>query len=262
MKSLLALAATAAIIVAGCTSSSTNPPGDIVSFLAAKQGTYILGTTEYYMLNQSGGDSLVSSYNDSTVYSGQTTSTDTEGLSMSAANYISYISGVPTDTTLYAENGSKLYSLFDLNFELPGISPMMMGTRWVQIGDQTASSWTGLKDTVSGLDVNYKGIALTVDAAFDLQGSKIGNETLTIDGASVKAMRFKTSYTIAFTISSLLGSIPVSPLVIPIDYWVVEGVGVVKIVQKATPLTLGPPASQTIVIPGLTFKATKFVKAS
>lgn len=262
MKSILALAVITTVILTGCTSSTTNPPPGSVSFRASKVGTYILGDTQYYTRSQTGADSSLGGYSDSLVYTGNAMVTDADGVSMDAALYTSYIAGIPADTTQLAENGGKLYSLYSLNFTIPGVSPMMMGTRWVQIGDQNNSTWTGLKDTVAGLPVKYQDLDLTVDAVFEVKGTKVGNESLTIDGATVQAMHFKVDYTIAFTINSILGAIPVAPLVIPIDYWVVEGVGIVKTTELIGTLTLGPPANQTIVIPGFTYTATKFVKAS
>ncbi len=261
MKISIGLIGVVALVIAGCTSESTNPAA-VVSYLATKLGTYMLNNNQILVMNQSGADSVAASFTDSTAYSGTSSAADSEGMTKSAALYVAHQLGAPTDTLYLSEDGAKLYRLFDLSFNLPNISPLELGTRWVLIGDQNNSTWTGLKDTVSGISVVYQGLPLTIDAVFDLVGTKVGNENITIGGQTTKAMHYKLDYKINFTITAIIGTVPVDPLVIPIDFWVVEGVGIVKTYQKPAILRLGAPANQDIEIPGIQFEATKYVKAS
>lgn len=252
----------ASVAIVGCTSNSSSPNNPTVKYLAAKQGTYCTNEGSYLVQGSSGQDSAYNHFNDSSVYSGNRTLVDTEGNTKTSVDYVNFRSGIANDTTQFAEDGAKLYEYFSLNFEVTNFGTLNYGTRWMQIGDQENSSWIGMRDTINGMSIDYNGIPMTVDAVFDITGTKVGTETLTINGSSVQAMHFKLNYTINFTVSSPLGGIPVNPLILPMDYWFVENVGMVKFHQAPAILHLGAPANVNITISGMNKTTTKYMIAS
>lgn len=259
MKKFALLGCLCALVLAGCTSSSTNPPDDVVSFLSKKTGTYILMQNTISSKTQAGADTVLATYADSVVYSGDKLTTDSEGMSKTAAQYIAYISGAPTDTNAVSEGDGKVYWLFSLGTTVPGLGNLDFGTRWVLAADQKNGSWNAMKDTIAGIPVTYSGIPLTIDVYTNLDGNFVGKENLTINGATVETSHFRLTYTLNLGISaSGLGTIPAAPIVMPIDIWFLKDVGVVKMVRGVSKLELGGLVGQTVYIPGAESVATKY----
>ncbi len=261
MIKVLLSTAVALAVLSGCTSDSNNP-STIVAFVSSKVGTYILSSNTVLEKSSTGADSATVTFTDSTTFRGSATVEDSKGISKSSGQYVSMQSGVAYDTLYLSEDGAKLYRLFDIGFNIPGLGNVELGTRWIQIADQQQSSWTGLQDTIRGINISYSGLPLTIDAVFTVKGSRGGSDNLSINGSTVSANRFSLDYQIALEISNpILGSIPVDPIKLPMDIWLVKGVGLVKVYQKPSTVKIGPPANQEINIPGFLMEATQYVIA-
>lgn len=259
MKKLSLLLGVAVVMLAGCTSNSTTPDDDIESFLATKAGTYILGNVQVVSKTSAGSDTVLADVMDSITYAGTAAKADSKGTTKTATLYIRHYNGVPVDTLYYAEEGAKLYMLFELGTTVPGLGSLDFGNRWIVVGDQQNGSWTSLQDSITGMNIVYQNIPLTVDVTMNILGKKNGKEQLSIGGSNVEAMHYHVDYTLLLDIS-MNGILPIStsPIVMPIDIWVVEKLGTVKENRGQSSLTIGAPANQTVYIPGYTYAATAY----
>ena len=240
------LAVATALVASACTSSTT--PADSKSYVSSKVGAYVINDNLSYSVK--GGPSVEPS--DSTVVMSTTTITDDAGVTKTAIILVAFVDGMPYDTTVIAEEGSKVYMLFELNLAAGDVvPPVSVGSRWALVADANAtSSWTSIQETITDIDFDYNGTTFPADVAFKLSGSKIADTTMSISGSNVAAIKYTLDYSIDMTVK--IGP-PIGNIVIPIalksNVYFGENIGVVRQDQDATTITI-PLIGQSFDIDG------------
>ncbi|NQW30717.1 MAG: hypothetical protein HQ472_09420 [Ignavibacteria bacterium] len=228
----------AAIVIAGCSSSTT--PAGTSSYLVSTTGTYFINSNVTLEKDSATGVvSEVEPYEDSTVVTGKESKTDSKGLTKTAVVMVTYLNGAPTDTNYVAEDGAKIYLFLDLSAaSVPGVDGVSLGTRWTLIADQNATAeWTAITDSVSNLDIDYNGTALKADVGVSVKCKKNGTENLTINGALVETIKYQMTYNITMYINIGIAVVPI-PVSFSSEIWLGKGVGLVKQIQQPSTVTV------------------------
>jgi hypothetical protein len=254
-KFLWAIAATA-VVLGGCTSSSTNPT-TILNFLSAKQGTTFTQVVRFVEDNGSGGTNITQQYTDTAVVGGKSNQTDEQGLTKEGQLFEERYLGVPLDSTYLHQDGSKLYFLFPLEIVIPNVGNIDAGNIWALISDQNAGTWTAFRDTLENVQYTLGCILpITMNVIFSADGSKVGNENLTINGKTVATTHLRVLLKVNITVVG--GIITAAPLTIPFDYWVAENVGIVKRHQAPALLQITGLANQNIPLTGRQYETLSY----
>jgi hypothetical protein len=254
MKYLMMFAVATALVATACTSSTT--PTDSKSYISSKVGAYVIHNNTSYSTT----DGETTDSPDSTVVTGTRSYTDDVGVTKTAIIHVVFIDGMAVDTIVLAEDGSKVYMLFDLDLEAGDVvPPVSVGTRWVQVADANAtSSWTSLEETITDVDFDYNGTTFPADVTFKLSGAKIADTTMSVGGTNVAAIKYSIDYSINMLVK--VGP-PFGDLTIPIalksNIYLGENLGMVRQSQDATTITI-PLLGQGFDIDGFNSVAVRF----
>ena len=209
----------------GCSDSTT--PSEPGNYVVATAGSYFLHSNRSYDIDQSGAIDTNDILPDSVVVTGTKT---VEG--RSAVESIMYVGGLPIDTMYDAQQGSVVSTLLPLSFDVLG-APVDLGNKWVNLFDENASSWTALKDSIPQftIDAGPSG-SYTGTAGLNFTGKKLGNETVTLNGASIATT--KVEITMNITLYLMFGpqAVPI-PIQLVRTYWFANNIGWVKVTQPA-----------------------------
>jgi len=239
MKRVLLFAVATALIATAC-SEDTTTPSETKTYVPTKVGAYVIHQN-YYTSTETG---TVQGSDDSTVVVGTQSFTDGAGVTKTAIVHVVYMDGEASDTIVLAEDGSKVYMLFDLTLSAGDlVPPVTVGSRWVQVADSKASgSWTGLDVTITDLDFEYGGSTFPADVNFKLMGAKQADTTMTISGKSVKTAKYSTDYTITLTVKA---GAPIGNITVPIalkgSVYLGENTGVVRQSQDRKDVSIALP---------------------
>jgi len=247
---MLALAAT--MFLTACSDdSTTNPPASDV-YIPSKTGAYVIHANK---ITEAGVTS--DAEDDSTVVIGTLKIKDGKNVEKTSIRHEVYVMGVAYDTVDVAEEGSKIHLNFPLSVKISdSISAPDLGSRWILVGDQNGSTWTGLDEKITGLTLDYKGTPLPADIAFKVTGKKVGTENMTINGQTVSTIKYENTFAITLTVN--LGIIvPVIPISFTQTMWVGKGVGMVKSTQPATTISV-PELGFDFEIPGTESTAIRY----
>jgi hypothetical protein len=152
MKQLLMMAVAATLVLTACSDdSTTNPPASDV-YVPSKTGAYVIHANK---VTEAGETS--DAEDDSTVVIGTLKIKDGKNVEKTSIRHEVYIMGMPYDTMDVAEEGSKIYLNFPLEIDISdSVSAPELGSRWILVGDQNGSSWTGLDEKITGLTLDYR----------------------------------------------------------------------------------------------------------
>lgn len=224
LKSFLAVIGTAVLLTACSDDPAPTTPTTSDSYLATKTGSYYIQDNSI-VAGTAAAPRDSATTRDSVVVKSKTTIEGKEAFELVTYNEAK----TPTDTTYLHQDGSKVYLLFNMEYNVGG-TQINLGKRWVLIADASGSSWTALKDSLSGVSIPYAGTTVTANAGILFTGTKGSTETLTVNGSAVSAIK----YTL---VSNTMVYIPVppAPIVIPvnttIEYWFAKDIGLVKAYQ-------------------------------
>lgn len=252
MKQLLMMAVAATLVLTACSDdSTTNPPASDV-YVPSKTGAYVIHANE---VTEEGVTSEAE--DDSTVVIGTLKIKDGKNVEKTSIRHEVYIQGMAYDTMDVAEEGSKIYLSFPLELgDVGGVGAPALGTRWVLVGDQNGSTWTGLDEKFTGLNLDYNGTAIPAEIAFKVTGKKAGTENMTINGKTVSTIKYENTFAVTMTLN--LGVIaPVIPISFTQTMWVGKGVGMVKMMQPATTISV-PELGFEFEIPGTESTAIRY----
>ena len=255
MKRLLGFALAVAMIATACSDETTNPtPTD--SYVSGTAGSYTIFNLTYIEIDTNGVRQEYPAGTDSVVAGAKVNVTDGAGSTKMAVPYVHHDAGTAIDTAYFAEDGAKMYVLYDLSFAAPGVAPVELGTRWVLIADQNATgTFTGLDMVIEDITIDYNGTALPADVAFKITGQKKGSENLTIGGKSVSALRYENTYGITITVTvPIIGAIPI-PINVVTTAKYGKGIGLVYEAQEPTPIAV-PQLGFDFTLPGYRAEAT------
>lgn len=250
MKRLLMLAAASTMILTACSDdSTTNPDGDTGTYVPSKTGAYVIHANKE---TNEGVTTDVS--DDSTVVIGTLSIKDDANVTKTSVRHEVYIDGSVSDTIDVAQEGSKIFLNFPLELgDIEGVENTSYGTRWIQIGDVNASTWTGLSlDT--NVTIDYSGVPLPATISFRVNGKKIGTENMTISGTSVSCVKFENTFDITISVPAFSINIPLS---LKQTVWLGKNVGLVKQSQPETVIELADPIPD-MVIPGFESTAIRY----
>jgi hypothetical protein len=257
MKRILGFALAVAVIATACSENTTNP-STTDSYMAKTTGAYTVNNMTYIETDTTTGERKETNMGqDSVVVSGTASKTDDAGTTKTAIMHIQYIGGQPNDTTYYAEEGSKIYLLYHMDFEVEGVDPVDAGTRWVLVADQSSSSeFTGLNVTINDLEIDYNGVLLPASVTFSVKGIKQGSETVNIGGTNVPALRFKNTFGVTVTITApIIGTINI-PVVVESIVKYGKNRGVIYNAQEPTPISV-PQLGFEFEVPGYRIEAVR-----
>ena len=235
MMKYLAVAATVALVLVGCSSNTTNPAPTYSSYMPSTTGTYTVHDNATLEDNGSGGTTQTNPYTDSTVVTGTEKKKDSKGVEKTAVVHVSFVNGMPYDTTYLSEDGAKIYELFDLSVASPGIAPVDLGTSWMLVADQSATTeWVAFSDSLSNVALDYNGTPLNANIAIKFVIKKIGTENMTIDGKTVETIKYETKYSMTIWVDfPPFGAVPI-PIALTVNTWMGKNVGLVKAEQQPT----------------------------
>ncbi len=238
MKRLLMFAAATALIATAC-SEDTTTPSESKTYMPTKTGAYVIH--QNYSTSTVSG--TVQESDDSTVVVGTQSIADDKGTTKTGIMHVVYTDGAASDTIIVAEDGSKVYVLFDLVLSAENIPTVEVGRRWVLVADSKASaSWTGLEETVTGLDFEYGGSTFPADVTFKLVGSKSADTTMSISGKSVSTIKYANDYTITLVVKAgpPFGDISV-PIALKSYVYLGENTGLVRQSQDRKDVSISIP---------------------
>lgn len=251
-----------ALIIAGC-SSTTTTPGTPSSYLPGTTGSYFVRSNVTLEKDTTtGAVNEVEPYEDSTVVTGKATMTDSKGVSKNAVVMVTYQNGDPQDTTYMAEDGNKIYALMDLSAgaEL-GVGNVDLGSRWTLVADQGATAeWTAVSDSVSGISIDYNGTTIMANVAVSVKCKKNGTENLTINGKLVETLKYIMTYNVTMYLNLGIAVVPI-PVTLTSDIWIGKGVGMAKQIQQPSEVSV-PALGFSFDIPGSRSAVIRFVVKS
>ena len=184
---------------------------------------------------------------------------DNNNVEKTAIMHIQYVDGTAEDTLWFAEEGSKIYMLLNLDFPgLPAVGSASLGTRWVLIADSKATSeYTGLEIKGLNIELDVQGAALPATLDVIAKGKNEGAETLTIGGKQVQARRYSTSYGLVVKAQvPFVGQITI-PVSITGTVKFAKNIGMVYEQQNPISITI-PITNETEAIPGFRTQATAY----
>lgn len=228
MKFSLAALAVVALFIAACSDDPVTPPAD--TFVTTKSGTYYVSNVDSVKNNpaDTANPTYVPAGKDST-YITSTTLVAGRTAVMFRSLY-TYNSTTKTDTSYLAQENNLIYSYYTLGVtDIPNVPPVVIARTWVRIGDLNATSWTALDTLIPNVSFMFGVTPITANVNVTLNGTKVGTETMTINGAAKTATHFKVAGIIK--ISSLVGDVFVYSQE---DYWFVKDMGMVKYERGVT----------------------------
>jgi len=253
MKRIAPLAIIAAAILAAC-GGSTTPDTPTESFIA---------TSGSYLLHQNTMLTIDTVTNKVTETPAPSDSTIVGAAAVfngkSSTPYVELIGSSATDTSHYYQEGGELYTALPLNYDIGGI-PLDLGFKWAKIYDNSGTSWTGLADTITPVDLPIGGYKLS--AKLNFLGQSAGTENLTINGTTVSVKKVKIDLNARLYAMAGPTSLPVDVNLV-VYYWLADKIGVVKMEQPAAIINLGLlgqlMGSPIQAVPGMRSVTTKYV---
>lgn len=231
MKNLLALAAITAMITVACSEDPVTPTAD-KTYVPSAVGSYVIhNNTSIFSDDETFDDGT-----DSTVVVATMSMTDSKGTTKNAIVHYVYVPGFdePTDTIVMAQEGGKIYTLFDLELAAGDqFPPVDLGTRWLLIGDASSTSpWTALEETITGVQFEYPGVPvpLTANVQFKMTCTKQADTTMTLNSAVVATAKYNNKLDISIAIAGFPNPIAVS---LATNEYYGENVGLVRSSQDA-----------------------------
>jgi len=241
----VAVVAAVAIVLGACSkdSGTTPPPTSTGGYLVTTAGSYWV----YDMFTLSGDSAsptVTPAGTDSMAVMGPSTQ---GGLACTAYNNFTPDStgAITKDTTYMREEGGKIYTYYPLQLSgVAGLAALDFGTKWVVVADENNATWTSFDTTLTNVPIDYNGLDLTATIKMNIGGKKFGMETVNVAGKSYEALHCMMN--VSINIDVTLTQVPVT---IPIHYWIVKGVGVVKTEQSPQQLVISL-APAPIPVPG------------
>lgn len=229
---LLTLAAASTMMLTACgddepTQPTPTPTSD--SYLNTTSGQYYVmnvdtttGTAANPTVESSTVDSVVVA--DTVTYQGK-----------SASMRIRYNNNVVVDSTYNYEEGGKVYEAFRLAVpSIAGLEPIDLGSRWIVVADQNATTWQALYDSIPNISLTYSGTPLTGSVAIRVTGAKVATENVLIGTTNVSAIKYDVTYTLSLYTQITIGPAP-TPITIVYPYtissWWAKGHGVIRTSQ-------------------------------
>jgi hypothetical protein len=252
----------AAVIIAGCSSTTTSPTGSN-SYVVSTTGSYFIkSNVSLEKDSATGAINESEAYEDSTVVTGKSTMADSKGVSKSAIVMVTFVDGEPTDTTYMAEEGNKVYLLMDMSTGGGLGVDVDLGSRWTLVADQSASGeWTAVQDSVSNIEIDYDGTKLMANIGVSVKCKKNGTENLTVSGKVIETIKYAMTYNFTMYINVGIAVVPL-PITLTSEIWMGKGVGLVKQLTQPTTVSV-PMLGFSFDIPGSRSAVVRYsVKAS
>jgi len=258
MKKLLVFASAIALIATACSDDSPTNTDTSDKWVSSTPGSYVIHDVVVHDIDSTGQPVDYPVGTDSVVAGASLSMTDGTGSTKTAVPYYQYMGGEIIDTAYFSQTGGDLYFLYDVELAAPGIDPVVLGTRWVKVADNSATGeFTGLDLLIEDITIDYNGTPLPADVRFKITGKKNGKETLTIDGKSVSATSFTNVYAVTITVTvPILGSIDI-PIAVESTTKYGKDIGMVFETQDPTPISV-PQLGFSFTIPGYTTTGIRF----
>lgn len=252
MKFSMAALALVALLITACSDDPVTPP--------ASDKFVMTGTGSYYISNvDSLHDNPADTANPSRVAAGRdstdvVTTTLLAGRTAVMLRSTHTFNGVSkTDTTYLAQDGNAIFSYYTLGIsDIPNLAPIIVAQAWVRVGDLNATSWKALDTALSNVPFSYGGTSITANVNIVLDGSKVGTESMTINGTSQTATHYRVSGVV--TLGTVVGNIYVYSQE---DYWFVKNVGMVKY-ERGVTTAKGAVLPSAIKVSGKSKTTTSF----
>lgn len=229
MKFSMAALVFTALLLTACSDDPVTPPGSD-KFVITTTGTYYVSNVDSVHNNpaDTANPSRVPAGRDSTYIVSTTTVAGRTAVFLQSTHTFNSVS--KTDTTYLAQEGNAIFSYYTLGItDIPNVAPIIVAKAWVRIGDNGASSWKALDTTLPNVSFNYNGTPISATVKVVLDGSKVGTETITMNGTSHTATHYRVIG--AVTMGTIVGDIFVYSNE---DYWFVKNVGMVKYERGVT----------------------------
>ncbi|MDZ4746274.1 MAG: hypothetical protein SGJ05_09770 [bacterium] len=228
MKFPIAALALVALLITACSDDPVTPAAD--NFVVVTTGSNYVSTVD--SVNNNPADTANPTYSPA-----GTDSTYVVTTSTIAGRKAVFLRGIHTfngttkiDTTYIAQDGNQLFSYYTLGVnDIADFPPIVAGYAWVRIGDNSASSWTALDTVIPNVTFMFGTTPFTANTSFKLNGSKVGTESITMNGTTHSANHFRVTGTAKLT--TLLGDVYIYTLE---DFWFVKDVGMVKYERGVT----------------------------
>lgn len=219
----------------GCSNETT--PTEPGTYVISTAGSYFVHANREFDINDAGVIDTNDLLQDSTVITGAKTVAG-----RSAVESIMYVGGVPIDTTYDSQQGSVVSTLLPLDFSVFG-APVELGSKWVNLFDENATSWVALRDTVPQFTIDGGPAgSYTGTGGLNFLGKKIGTETVTVGGKSVSTTKVEITLNITLYLDFGVSIVPL-PIQLVRTYWFANKIGWVKYSQPAKLINLpGVPA--------------------
>ncbi len=234
-RSMIVIAAILGLGLVGCSNETT--PTEPGTYVISTAGSYFVHAKREFDIDDAGVIDTNDLLSDSVVITGTKTIAG-----RSAVESIMYVGDVAVDTTYDSQQGSVVSTLFPLEFSVFG-APVALGSKWVNLFDENATSWVALRDTVpqftidGGPSGSYSGTG-----GLNFVGKKIGTETVTIGGKSISTTKVELTLNITLYLDFGVTIVPL-PIQLVRTYWFANKIGWVKISQPAKLVNLpGVPA--------------------
>ncbi|MBI2793048.1 MAG: hypothetical protein HYX66_00175 [Ignavibacteria bacterium] len=245
MKYSVFLASIISVALIGCAKDSTTPTTPPKNYLPSSTGTYYIYENTEVEKSSSGADSVVAVFSDSTTVEGTEQKSDLKGTTKTAVKYaVRADNSANIEYQYTAQEGSKLYRLINLSFDLDSANTVNLGSRWMLVYDQSNATWTAYEDSVSGITINVGGFPVPVSMKFKVTGANAGTENITVNGQSISTAHSILSIGITVYVP-LFGDFPIN---LSIHQWLGADIGLVKSVQP--PISSPSPIGDPIAIPG------------
>ena len=253
MIRLAILSAATILVLSACSTDPEPPPVDTSTYVVATKGTYFINDNVVITIDAAGTKTDNPAPQDSTYVNG------TKSINgKTAVESFVFVNGVPTDTTYVAQEGLKVSTLTQLQFDVLG-APVDLGNKWVLTYDANATTWTALDDTIPTITIQAGTTTYTGSAKLFFTGKKLAAENITVSGSVLSAVKTELNMLITLYVNFGGFIVPV-PIELVRSSWFAKGVGVVKIQQDAKVVNAAP--APPLTIPGQRVSTVRFNVAS